>query len=160
MYIVQYLDEVYDRGYDHDRQLSELIFYYGMNKLHAFNINKDPNQFDIVLAVFTLASKLTGNGKYDHLKYDPSEPLWHAFILAWIESITSRGEDDFTLRNKFFETWLESKYDLTWFSKSQKTRMIEVLKHLRAGRPPVEGDPRDFLLQCRRGEFSDKASWR
>jgi hypothetical protein len=85
---------------NHDRQLNELIFYYGTDKLHAFNIDTDADQFNIALAVFALALKLTG--KYDHLKYDPSEHLWYAYILAWIESITARGEDDFTLRNKFF----------------------------------------------------------
>jgi hypothetical protein len=130
--------------------LNELIFHFGMDKGHSFNIDLDQTRFNLVLAIFVWASMLTG--KYDK-KCNVSQHLWSTCIMAWVEYICPGNE--FSRRRTFLQSWLSSPYDLVWFSKFHKTRMSKVLRELSASKAQIESDPVDFMVKCKNGEIPE-----
>jgi hypothetical protein len=53
----------------------------------------------------------------------------------------------------FIECWQSSEYDLQWFSKKYKDKLVKALMGLKLGKPLVEGDPLDFLIRCKNGDI-------
>lgn len=68
-----------------------------------------------------------------------------------MESICPSGADDFRARDIFLKTWRQSPYDLVWFAKRHVRDVTTVFDKLSAGKPPVEGNPIDFLQKCKDG---------
>jgi hypothetical protein len=42
---------------------------------------------------------------------------------------------------------------LQWFSKKYKDKLVKELMGLKLGKPPIEGDPLDFLIKCKNGDI-------
>jgi hypothetical protein len=132
-----------------DPTSNELIFYYGLEIGHSFNKSLQPCRINLVLSVFKWGSQLVGK---DQAQYQDSFKLWYGYLLAWIESVNDGG--NFELRSEFLQIWHTSPYDLTWFSKKRKEQLKDALYHLGKGKPPVDGDPLEFIDKCQKGDIS------
>jgi hypothetical protein len=90
------------------------------------------------------------SGEYDQ-RFDASKELWSKYIMAWTESVLPGN--DFFHRKAFIECRQSSEYDLQWFSKKYKDKLVKELMGLKLGKPPIEGDPLDFLIKCKNGDI-------
>jgi len=122
-----------------------------MDKLYAFNKNLDQSRFNLSLGVFKWACALIGRLEPE---FEASKDLWFKYILAWVESLASNGS--FVWRETYLKEWQHSAYDLTWFSKKFKGPMDAALRSLAATKPPVPGDPAEFLEKLKRDAYSEE----
>ncbi|KAF1917610.1 hypothetical protein BDU57DRAFT_537267 [Ampelomyces quisqualis] len=132
--------------------LNSLIFYYGIDTCHTWNQNLNQSRLNLIFASLTWASELAGV-KYDQ-RFDASKHIWYSFVLAWVESLTPNGK--FAQRANFLKDWSSSKFDLTWFFKSEKVQTRQLLQELVANVEPLDGNLMEWLHACGNGSVSEK----
>ncbi|KAH7093545.1 hypothetical protein FB567DRAFT_544885 [Paraphoma chrysanthemicola] len=128
---------------------NSLILYYGMDKLYSFNSNLDQSRLNLTLAIFKWARKLISKPEDLH---DPSHDFWYTYILAWMGSVLPGG--GFDKRHAFLQEWSTSRYDLAWFTRKHRAKMHEALEYCGSGKAPIDGDAKEYIDRCARGDMS------
>jgi hypothetical protein len=79
------------------------------------------------------------------------------FILAWLESLeNTHTSRDFTLQNKFLDTWLNGKYDLVWLERNERKKLSARMLELCKFRPECSFSLEDFI---RDGHLLPREQW-
>jgi hypothetical protein len=118
--------------------LNELIFYWGVDRGHTFNIWFREIRFNAV-AMICLWAHHQAVG--DTEKYFPDDAgnknaFWYSFILAVIELLAD--SENHGARKSFLELWAQSKYDLVFFVNRKAKSMRVACGILRGLMPPID----------------------
>lgn len=128
-----------------------LMILYGIDKGNCFLPVLDQIKFNLVLIVLVWAHFLVGDA-HNHPILQSSSELWYSFVMAWMESMDS--ETKFDAHMAYLDAYNTSEYGLTWFGSSAYKVIESKLYELEQALPPLQGDPRDLVHNCRVGNIS------